>query len=138
MLEEHRVDGLLIAPVEQDLTTVAALASAWHPHGAARPGRRQLDLCSVTVDDVRGGELAAGHLVELGHEVIGFVNGPLSIRQCADRLDGAPGPAARTAPARPALARSPSTRSPWTTAKGGRPCWPRRPGPRQSCAQMTS
>ena len=32
-------------------------------------------LCSVTVDDVRGGELAASHLFALGHDVIGFVDG---------------------------------------------------------------
>ena len=46
-------------------------------------------LCSVTVDDVKGGDLAATHLFALGHDVIGFVNGPLAIRQCADRRDGA-------------------------------------------------
>jgi LacI family transcriptional regulator len=89
VLEEHRVDGLLIAPVERDLKTVAALARRGIPTVLLDRDAGSLDLCSVTVDDVRGGELAASHLVDLGHEVIGFVNGPLSIRQCADRLDGA-------------------------------------------------
>ena len=46
------------------------------------------DLCSVTVDDIRGGELATAHLLEQGHERIGFVHGPLSIRQCAERRRG--------------------------------------------------
>jgi LacI family transcriptional regulator len=46
-------------------------------------------LCSATVDDVRGGELAASHLFGLGHKTIAFVNGPTSIRQCADRREGA-------------------------------------------------
>ena len=89
VLEEHRVDGLLIAPVERDLKTVAALARRGIPTVLLDRDAGSLDLCSVTVDDVRGGELAASHLVDLGHKVIGFVNGPLSIRQCADRLDGA-------------------------------------------------
>jgi LacI family transcriptional regulator len=88
VLEEHRVDGLLIAPVERDLKTVAALARRGIPTVLLDRDAGSLDLCSVTVDDVRGGELAASHLVGLGHQVIAFVNGPLSIRQCADRLDG--------------------------------------------------
>jgi LacI family transcriptional regulator len=89
VLEEHRVDGLLIAPVERDLKNVAALAVRGIPTVLLDRDSGALDLCSVTVDDVRGGELAARHLLDLGHKDIGFVNGPLSIRQCADRREGA-------------------------------------------------
>lgn len=89
VLEEHRVDGLLISPVESGMKSVAALARRGVPTVLLDRDGTGLDMCSVTVDDVRGGELAASHLIELGHEVIGFVNGPLSIRQCADRRDGA-------------------------------------------------
>jgi len=89
VLEEHRVDGLLIAPVEHDLKAIAALASRGIPTVLLDRDPGEVDLCSVTVDDVRGGELAASHLIELGHEAIAFVNGPLSIRQCADRRKGA-------------------------------------------------
>src|SRR5262249_18401200 len=45
--------------------------------------------CSVAVDDVLGGELAVAHLIEAGHIRIAFVGGPLSIRQVADRREGA-------------------------------------------------
>jgi LacI family transcriptional regulator len=38
---------------------------------------------------VRGGELAAAHLLEQGHKRFAFVNGPLTIRQCTDRRRGA-------------------------------------------------
>ena len=41
------------------------------------------------MDDVRGAELAADHLFELGHRTIAFVNGPATIRQCIDRREGA-------------------------------------------------
>jgi DNA-binding LacI/PurR family transcriptional regulator len=41
------------------------------------------------VDDVLGGDLAVSHLLEAGHDQIAFVGGPLSIRQVADRRDGA-------------------------------------------------
>ena len=89
VLEEHRVDGLLLAPVERDLKNVAALAGRGIPTILLDRDGGDLELCSVTVDDVRGGELAASHLLELGHQAIAFVNGPLSIRQCADRREGA-------------------------------------------------
>ena len=46
------------------------------------------DWCSVGVDDVEGGELAAAHLFEQGHERIAFVGGPMSTVQVADRLQG--------------------------------------------------
>jgi LacI family transcriptional regulator len=45
--------------------------------------------CSVSVDDVYGGELAATHLVDQGHERIAFVGGPFAFKQVADRYDGA-------------------------------------------------
>jgi LacI family transcriptional regulator len=89
VLEEHRVDGLLIASVERDLHAVSGLAARGIPTVLIDRDPGAIDLCSVTVDDVRGGELAAGHLLDLGHQVIGFINGPLSIRQCADRREGA-------------------------------------------------
>jgi LacI family transcriptional regulator len=88
-LEEHRVDGVLIAPVGRDLSRVAALASRGVPTVLLDRHPGNLAMCSVTVDDIRGGELAASHLLGLGHETIAFVSGPLSIRQCADRRAGA-------------------------------------------------
>jgi LacI family transcriptional regulator len=44
--------------------------------------------CSVAVDDVAGGALAAKHLMEAGHSEIAFVNGPSRLAQCADRHEG--------------------------------------------------
>ena len=90
VLEEHRVDGLL------DHTGRGRTCTRWRSWPARGIPTVLLDrdggdheLCSATVDDVRGGELAAGHLFELGHGTVAFVNGPSSIRQCADRREGA-------------------------------------------------
>src|SRR6266567_4307920 len=83
-----RTQRVLITPVQSD----ASYLQRFRQRGIAvvlldRPSRIK-DLCSVAVDDVRGGELAAAHLLEEGHERIGFVHGPLGIRQIADRRRG--------------------------------------------------
>lgn len=88
VLEEQRVQGLLITPVQSDATYLQRLRR--HGISVVLLDRlsRSRELCSVAVDDVRGGQLAASHLFEQGHEHIGFVHGPLTIRQCADRQRG--------------------------------------------------
>jgi LacI family transcriptional regulator len=47
------------------------------------------DHCSVSVDDVAGGELAVTHLLDGGHRHVALVGGPPSLTQVADRLAGA-------------------------------------------------
>jgi LacI family transcriptional regulator len=89
VLEEHRVDGLLISPVESDLEGTTALVARGIPTVLLDRDGSSHGLCSATVDDVRGGELAADHLFELGHQAVAFVNGPTTIRQCIDRREGA-------------------------------------------------
>src|SRR5438067_4242642 len=88
VLEQQRTQGVLITPVQND----ASYLQRFRQRGIAvvlldRPSRIK-DLCSVAVDDVRGGELAAAHLLNEGHQRIGFVHGPLGIRQIADRRRG--------------------------------------------------
>ena len=89
VLEEHRVDGLLISPVESDLQSAAALVARGIPTVLLDRDGSSHGLCSATVDNVRGAELAADHLFELGHRRVAFVNGPATIRQCQERSDGA-------------------------------------------------
>jgi LacI family transcriptional regulator len=48
-------------------------------------GRKQ---CSVSVDDVHGGQIAIEYLTGLGHTYIAWVSGPESIPQVADRGAG--------------------------------------------------
>lgn len=67
-LEMHRRRGLCIVLID-------------------RPSPDQ-SMCSVAVDNVKGGTFAGRHLLGLGHERIGFVSGPRSIQQVADRLEG--------------------------------------------------
>ena len=88
LLEEQGVQGILVSPAESDLSWLDATrergtAVVLLDRTSPTPG-----LCSVAVDDVRGGELAAAHLIERGHRRIGLVNGSSKISQCADRRKG--------------------------------------------------
>ncbi len=89
LLEEHRVQGILITPVTGADERIARLQLRGTPVilvDSRSPSRGQ---CSVSVDDVLGGDLALTHLIEQGHERVAYVGGPASIRQVADRRDGA-------------------------------------------------
>jgi LacI family transcriptional regulator len=87
LLQEQRAYGVLITPVANRTPAIDALrrrgtAVVLVDRGS---GRGQ---CSVSVDDKVGGELAVGHLLAQGHRRIGFVGGPMSINQVAERLAG--------------------------------------------------
>ena len=88
VLEEQRVRGILITPVHGRAPELRRIRDRGTPVVLLdRPG--SAGQCSVAVDDRRGGEIAVSHLLELGHRSIALVNGPLAIRQCADRRRGA-------------------------------------------------
>ena len=88
LLEQQRVRGVLITPVDPEGDRLLQLPARGTPVvvlDRAAIGRTH---CSVAVDDVLGGDLAATHLLDQGHERIAFVGGPGSIRQVRDRLQG--------------------------------------------------
>ncbi len=50
--------------------------------------RRQFDVSTSRPDNYRGGQLVAQHLLQLAHERIGFISGPLHFTTNEDRVDG--------------------------------------------------
>jgi LacI family transcriptional regulator len=88
VLEEQRVRGILITPVHGRAPELRRIRERGTPVVLLdRPG--SAGQCSVAVDDRRGGEIAVSHLLGLGHRRIALINGPVAIRQCADRRRGA-------------------------------------------------
>ncbi|MCR1784282.1 LacI family transcriptional regulator [Nocardioides carbamazepini] len=89
LFEEQRVSGLLITPVGKVLPRLRRLRE----RGTAvvvvdrRTGSREFS--SVAVDDVRGGRLAAQHLLESGRRRIAFIGGPRGLTQIKHRLHAA-------------------------------------------------
>ena len=87
-MEEHRVEGVLITPAGPEQESLSGLKTRGVPTILLDRKATADQFCSVTVDDVRGGELAARHLFESGGSSYAFVNGPTTIRQCRDRRQG--------------------------------------------------
>ncbi|THV33699.1 LacI family DNA-binding transcriptional regulator [Glycomyces buryatensis] len=89
ILEEQRVLGLLITPVDGSSSErLERLTAHDIPVVLVDRGAGQHPHCSVAVDDVYGGRTAAAHLVERGHTSIAFIGGPIAIPQVGDRLAG--------------------------------------------------
>jgi LacI family transcriptional regulator len=88
VLIEQQVRGVLITPAD----TKADRLDSMRDRGIAvtlldREMKAHLQ-CSVSVDDVNGGQIAIEHLVSLGHKEIAWVAGPESIPQVKDRGTG--------------------------------------------------
>ncbi len=89
LLEEHRVQGILITPVAGPDERLALLQRRGTPVVLLDSTSPSGGQCSVAVDDVLGGDVAMSHLLDGGHQRLAYIGGPLSIRQVADRRDGA-------------------------------------------------
>ncbi|HYO38369.1 MAG TPA: LacI family DNA-binding transcriptional regulator [Nocardioidaceae bacterium] len=88
-LLEQRVQGILITPNDPDDASLAEVVARGVPIVIVDRTRDVDTHCSVAVDDVVGGELAARHLLELGHERIAYIGGPETLGQVRERLEGA-------------------------------------------------
>ncbi|WP_020673732.1 LacI family DNA-binding transcriptional regulator [Amycolatopsis nigrescens] len=102
MLAEQRVRGVLLSPVHTAGDSVRTFRRSGIPFVFVDRQVPSAEACSVSVDDVAGGALAAGHLIEAGHTRLAMVNGPSVLTQCRDREAGvraalhkAPAPARR-------------------------------------------
>ncbi len=88
-LQQQRVQGILITPVDPDAGELDEIARHGTPLVIVDRTRKQESFCSVAVDDVLGGRLAAEHLIDRGHTRVAFIGGPRSIGQVEDRYQGA-------------------------------------------------
>jgi LacI family transcriptional regulator len=88
LLLEQRVRGVLVTPVDRGGRRLETLRARGVPVVLVDCSAGG-EWCSVSVDDVEGGYLAVTHLVEGGHERVGYVGGPPVVPQVQDRLAGA-------------------------------------------------
>ena len=86
--EQHRVRGVILAPIASVNENARMLRRRGIPVVMVDRSRDD-DFCSVGVDDVEGGRIAATHLLDRGHRRLAFVGGPSMLAQVRDRRDGA-------------------------------------------------
>jgi LacI family transcriptional regulator len=86
---QQRLRGVLLTPSRRTNDNLGVLTSqgtrvVFLDHKPRGPG-----FDAVVTDDAAGARQAVDHLLDLGHEHIGFINGPLSLQQCRARRTGA-------------------------------------------------
>jgi LacI family transcriptional regulator len=82
------VDGVLFVSARDHMSALETLQAAGIPCVAIDRIPQSYAGPSVTLDNTRAGEMAAGHLISLGHRRIAHISGPLRLRVARERLEG--------------------------------------------------
>ena len=88
VLMEQHVRGVLITPADIKADRIEALRERGICVTLLDRELKGRNQCSVSVDDVHGGQMAIEYLASLGHKKIAWVSGPENIPQVADRGAG--------------------------------------------------
>jgi LacI family transcriptional regulator len=88
VLQEKRIDGLIVASAGDDAVLAETLADAREPLVVVDRNIEGLSADLVQVDHERGAWLATRHLIELGHSRIGCITGSVSTAVSAMRVHG--------------------------------------------------
>ncbi|HWM39098.1 MAG TPA: LacI family DNA-binding transcriptional regulator [Streptomyces sp.] len=88
LFAEQRVRGVLVTPADTTGGNLAEFQRHGIPNVSVDRVLPSAEGCSVSVDDVAGGTLAARHLLERGHDSILYVSGSMQLTQCQDRYAG--------------------------------------------------
>ncbi|MFJ6748713.1 MULTISPECIES: LacI family DNA-binding transcriptional regulator [unclassified Streptomyces] len=89
LFAEQRVRGVLLSPTDATGRNLTAFRRHRIPFVLVDRVAEGAAECSVSVNDVRGGELAAAHLLAAGHRSLAYVSGPPHLLQVRDRRAGA-------------------------------------------------
>ncbi|WP_027793784.1 LacI family DNA-binding transcriptional regulator [Paraburkholderia acidipaludis] len=88
VLQEKRIDGLIVASAGDDAVLAGTLAHAREPLVVVDRNIEGLNADLVQIDHERGAWLATRHLIELGHSRIGCITGPVTTAVSAMRVHG--------------------------------------------------
>ncbi|WP_181765177.1 LacI family DNA-binding transcriptional regulator [Streptomyces albidus (ex Kaewkla and Franco 2022)] len=89
LFAEQRVRGVLVTPADTSGANLVGFQRHGIPFVFVDRFEGDNERCSVSVDDVAGGELAVAHLLGQGHRDIAYVSGSMQLTQCRDRYAGA-------------------------------------------------
>jgi LacI family transcriptional regulator len=88
VLQEKRIDGLVIASAGEDAVLAQALAHSREPLVIIDRNIEGVAADLVQIDHEKGSYLATKHLLQLGHAEIGCITGPVSTAVSAMRVHG--------------------------------------------------
>lgn len=88
ILENEDVGGLIIAPTSENVGEVAQLADAGLPIVVIDRRVTSGNVDMVLSDNVAGARSAIEHLIDLGHQRIGHIGGPLHLTSGRERYQG--------------------------------------------------
>lgn len=88
MLQERRVDGLIVSPVTLADPALLQLRKEGLPFVQIDRSVKGADIPCVRTDHLAGSQLAVDHLVERGHRKIAILAGPLTVQTFEIRLEG--------------------------------------------------
>ena len=86
LLRRKRVDGLILTSATINDPYLKDLAKTRTPFILVSRLCRSVDAPYVVVDDRVGARLAVEHLINLGHQYIGFIGGPANVQSSRDRM----------------------------------------------------
>ncbi|BDV31876.1 LacI family DNA-binding transcriptional regulator [Microbacterium terricola] len=89
LFEQHRVAGIILAPLDTPLARSQVLPASKTPTVLVNFDSESHAHPSVAVNEHLGGRLAARHLLELGRRRLLFVGGPLFLTAVRGRYEGA-------------------------------------------------
>lgn len=90
LFDEARVAGIILAPLDGSLVEMEKVRRHGRPVVLLNDtGTVSSSACSVVVDEVHGGYLAARHLIDEGRTRLAFVGSPHEFHAVRDRLLGA-------------------------------------------------
>jgi LacI family transcriptional regulator len=88
VLQEKRIDGLVIASAGEDSVLAQSLAGSREPLVIVDRNNEGVTADLVQIDHEKGAYLATKHLLQLGHADIGCITGPVSTAVSAMRVHG--------------------------------------------------
>lgn len=93
MFTDRQVDGIIFAKsasicAEDDIRAMQFIRNSKVPFVSVDRELRGNNIRSVLLDNRKGGYLATRHLLDLGHQKIGCVTGPLDLMSSRERLEG--------------------------------------------------
>jgi len=86
LMRRKRVDGLLLCSTTIDAPYLREVEEGRTPFILVSRLCANPDLPYVITDDTRGARLAVEHLIDLGHQRIGFIGGPENVQASRDRF----------------------------------------------------